>query len=108
MRYFRFKAVAVALGLVLAGCSDPGPETFGQELFEQTCANCHGANGQGGPGRPAIGAGSDAMTLSDVQLLGVMNVGPGAMPSFSRLTAEQLASLVDYIRVLQADPADGE
>lgn len=99
---------AVALSLSVAGCSDPAPDTLGGELFVQTCAVCHGANGEGTTGRPPIGAGSNAATFTDEQILGVMDVGPGAMPSFSRLTSEQLESLVVYVRELQGAPAAGE
>lgn len=97
----RLFPVVVAFALAVTACSGPGPDTFGQELFEQSCAGCHGVSGEGTPGRPAIGAGSDAAALTDEQLRGVINVGPGAMPSFSRLTPEQIESLVEYLRELQ-------
>lgn len=110
MRRLRFKSVAAAVVLVLsvAGCSDPDPNTLGGELFLQSCARCHGASGEGTTGRPPIGAGSNAATLTDEQILGVMDVGPGAMPSFRVLTPEQLQSLVVYVRELQGAPAAGE
>ena len=101
MKIVRLVAVLAVVVLAAASCSGPGPETFGQELYEQTCAVCHGANGEGTPGRPAVGAGSNAVTLTDDQIRGVMSVGPGAMPSFNRLSAEQIDSLVDYLRELQ-------
>jgi len=101
VKIVRLFVAAAAFVLAAASCSGPGPDTFGQELYEQTCAVCHGGTGQGTPGRPAIGAGSDAATLTDEQIRGVMSVGPGAMPSFNRLSDEQVDSLVEYLRELQ-------
>jgi len=104
-RRLRRRALLLLVGasLLLAACTADTTGKFGQELFEQTCAVCHGADGAGTPGRPAIGAGSDAVELTDEQIRGVMNVGPGAMPSFRRLTREQIDSLVEYVRLLQED-----
>lgn len=98
----RILLLAAGAALVVAGCSGDTSGKLGQELYEQTCAVCHGVTGAGTPGRPSIGAGSNAVQLTDEQIRGVMDVGPGAMPSFSRLTAEQLDSLVEYVRTLQA------
>lgn len=88
--------------VVLGACSGPSSDTVGQELYEQACAVCHGSAGQGTPGREPIGVGSGAVQLSDEQIRSVMEVGPGAMPSFRRLTDEQLDSLVLYVRQLQS------
>ena len=101
MRLIRLTVLLAALLLTATSCSGPGPDTFGQELYEQTCAVCHGENGEGTLGRPAIGADSEAVTRTDDQLRGVMLVGPGAMPSFRRLSDEQIDSLVTYVRELQ-------
>jgi mono/diheme cytochrome c family protein len=103
---FRFRrriaALVTGIAFIIAGCGTDTSGKFGQELFEQTCAVCHGVDGGGTPGRPAIGAGSNAAELSDEQIRGVMQVGPGAMPSFGRLTSAQIDSLVDYLRTLQS------
>lgn len=101
MRLIRLPVLLIAFLLAAASCSGPGPDTFGQELYEQSCAVCHGATGEGTAGRPAIGAGSNAVSLTDDQIRGVMAVGPGAMPSFTRLSQEQIDSLVTYLRELQ-------
>ena len=102
-------ACTAALSAGLTACSGPGADTFGQELYEQSCAVCHGANGEGSAGRPALGAGSNAVELSDDQLRGAINVGPGAMPSFEgKLSAAQVDSLVQYLRELQEQPTESE
>ena len=99
----RLVTLLAGAALILSACSADTSGKFGQELFEQTCAVCHGDDGAGLSG-PAIGAGSDAIELTDDQIYGVMEVGPGTMPSFRRLTAEQLDSLVEYVRTLQGKP----
>lgn len=49
-----------------------------------------------------MGVGSNAASLTDAQIAGVISVGPGAMPSFARnLTDEQVESLIDYLREQQ-------
>ena len=92
----------VVLALVAIGCSDPVEGKYGEDLYRATCAHCHGADLAGGIG-PAIGPGSNAATdLSDQQIAGVIDIGPGAMPSYrSRLDDEQIASLIVYIRTVQ-------
>jgi cytochrome c551 len=99
------RVVLVALMLVavlLAGCSDASEGKYGDELFETTCAHCHGSDLAGGVG-PPLGRGSGAASLTDEQITGVISVGPGAMPSFSsRLTDDQTESLVDYLRERQS------
>ncbi len=99
----RVVLVAVTLvAVLLTGCSDASEGKYGADLFGTTCAHCHGSDLAGGVG-PPLGAGSGAASLTDEQIAGVIGVGPGAMPSFaSRLTDEQVESLIDYLRERQA------
>lgn len=95
--------VAVAaLALALCACSDPFDDKTGEALYDQACAQCHSRDLSGATG-PAIGPGSNTDTdLSDVQIAGAIEVGPGSMPGYGdRLTDEQVASLVEYIRSVQ-------
>ena len=94
-------AALLVLCMVTTACSST-EGLLGKELYEQSCATCHRADGTGGTG-PAVGAGSNAVQLTDEQIAGVIRVGPGVMPGFSRLTDEQVTSLVDYIRELQGE-----
>lgn len=88
--------------MLLSGCAS-NEYLLGEELYEQSCAICHGVRGEGGIGL-AIGKGSNTqVNLTDEQIAGVITVGPGNMPGFSRLTDEQVASLVDYVRSLAGD-----
>ncbi len=96
----RLGFLAAAALLAATGCAST-EGLLGADLYEQSCAGCHGADGGGGVG-PAIGAGSNAENLTDEQIASVIVVGPGTMPGFARLTDEQLDSLVAFIRQLEA------
>ena len=95
-------AVTVLAVLIAVGCSDRLEGKFGEELYQEGCAHCHGVDLSGGTG-PDIGPGSNAdVELSDQQIGDVIRVGPGAMPGFGgRLTDGQIDSLVEYLRVEQ-------
>jgi mono/diheme cytochrome c family protein len=97
----RSLAAAAVIALLAAGCSTSSEANlFGRDLFVHSCAVCHSSDGSGGIG-PNIGSGSNvALNLSDEQIAGVIRVGPGRMPSFSRLTPDQVESLVEYVRSL--------
>jgi mono/diheme cytochrome c family protein len=95
----RAGAAVLAGAVVMAGCSGSFGLT-GRELYEQSCASCHGGLGGGGVG-PALDVGSGAASLTDEQIAGAIRVGPGSMPGFDRLTDEQIDSLVEYIRTVQ-------
>lgn len=96
----RLLTLVVAALIALSGCASSTAGLLGAELYEQSCAGCHGASGGGGLG-PAIGPGSNSVGLTDEQLAAVIVVGPGSMPGFVRLSDEQVASLVAYVRDLQ-------
>ena len=94
--------VALGVSIAVSSCGGGTEDKFGRQLFEQTCSPCHGIGGVGTIGRPALNAGSNAASLTDDQIRGVIAVGPGAMPSFAtRLSAEQVDSLVEYLRSIQ-------
>ena len=81
--------------LLIAGCAGSDEDLFGKDLYA-----CHGADGGGGIA-VAINKGSNTdLNLSDEQIAGVITVGPGNMPAFSRLTPQQVDSLVVYVRSL--------
>ena len=77
-------------------------------LFAKTCASCHGAKGSPSPamgrsmGIPDFAAGALA-SLPDSVLKNTIANGKGRMmPAYkSRLTAEQIAALVSYIRAFK-------
>ncbi len=92
--------VGTVLLLVLGGCSVTDEYLLGDDLYERSCAVCHSGDGSGGIGLD-IGTGSNThLNLSDDQIAGVIRVGPGNMPGFSRLSDEQVESLIQYVRSL--------
>jgi mono/diheme cytochrome c family protein len=91
--------ILASASLFMSACGS-SEGLFGRELYERSCQTCHRADGSGGTGK-AIGPGSEAVDLTDEQIAGVIRAGPGVMPSFTRLTDEQVASLVSYVRELQ-------
>lgn len=103
----RSTVVALAvLAVVAASCGRSTEGKIGAELYEISCAGCHGGDGRGSVIGPDIASGQSrsVLELSDEQLAGAIRVGPGAMPGNPRLTDEQVASLVDFIRRLQVAP----
>ncbi|MEA2001988.1 MAG: cytochrome c [Actinomycetota bacterium] len=95
----RWFAMIVLLG-ALGACGGTGEYLLSGDLYEVSCAACHGTDGRGGLGTD-IGRGSNTdLALSDEQIAGVITVGPGNMPGFSRFTPEQVDSLVAYVRSL--------
>jgi len=93
------------MGLALAawlavGCSigAPSEDATGEEIYEQLCARCHGADLSGGVG-PALGPDSNSAIETDEFIEFTIMNGRGRMPSFSSsLDEAQLGRLVDYIR----------
>ncbi len=76
----------------------------GKELFESSCAVCHGLDGAGGEHAPNIGRTSAAKSKSDPQLARILRDGipSKGMPPFNTLGDLKLRSLLSYLRVLQA------
>ncbi len=94
--------IAILVALVAVSCGESTEGKFGGELFEISCSGCHGSRGEGGTiARAIAGPGAPALDLRDDQIAGVIRVGPGAMPANSRLTDEQVDSLVEFLRSLQ-------
>ena len=93
----------MALCLLLVACGRSTEGRFGAELYEISCAGCHGDKGEGAVLGPAVGTpgSNSALELNDDQIFGAIRVGPGTMPGNPYLTAEQIASLVHYLRELQ-------
>ncbi len=90
------------VAVVAAGCGESLEGKFGADLYRAGCARCHADDGTGGIG-PAIGTpdSNAALELTDEMIRGVIRVGPGRMPAFSRLTEDQVDSLITHLRQLQ-------
>lgn len=72
------------------------PEVRGRALFEANCSLCHGTDRAGKP--PAIPSLVDVRSrLSEKQITDTVHYGKGPMPSFSRLTDSDVASVIAYL-----------
>jgi mono/diheme cytochrome c family protein len=98
-------------GVVLAGliilCASPSPaQSAGETLFKTKCAACHGPDGKGEvPMGKKLGArnlsSTEVQGQADAQLIDVVTKGKNKMPAYAgKLTKEQIADLVAYIREL--------
>jgi high-affinity iron transporter len=93
----------------------------GSELYKQNCASCHGVSGLGdgpagmqlNPRPPAIGSSTAMHDVTPAMMFRKISVGVTgtAMPSFSKLTAEQRWNIVMYLTSLHhpsTQTAEGE
>jgi quinoprotein glucose dehydrogenase len=68
----------------------------GRSLYETNCASCHGGDFRGSPPEfPALVGLSKKYTDSDVR--SVIRQGMGRMPGFSRIGADAIRAIADYI-----------
>jgi mono/diheme cytochrome c family protein len=81
--------------------SDPESVAAGAKLFEQHCAECHGANGDGGKKGPSLRA-DEVQQAAPGALFWVLTNGVvrKGMPVWSRLPEPQRWQLVSYVRSL--------
>ncbi len=78
----------------------------GQALYRNHCALCHRDSGAGNP--PAFPALSGNTRLGDLALIvRAIHQGRGNMPPFRHLSAEELASVVQYVRTAWANDFGG-
>lgn len=80
---------------------DPVAISSGEEIYDQSCSMCHGADGSGGlPGAPDFTtpeAGTDIRENSGAQLC-IIAEGSGNMPGWKEtLTDEQMWQVITYI-----------
>src|SRR5579875_2101621 len=74
----------------------PGQASAGEAIFDQGCAVCHGATGEGGAG-PAL-RGNHWLANRELVLSAILR-GLMMMPPFAgRLSNDQVAAVASYIR----------
>jgi len=75
----------------------------GQQIFDSSCASCHGLDGRGGERAPDIATRPEIARLSDQDLLKVLRSGipEKGMPSFAGIGSAKLSALLSYVRSLQ-------
>ena len=109
-------AVAVIITVVLLFTNSPteppaaAPEAVaaaggidGAVLFGERCAGCHGGDGSGGIGPRLAGGRVVAVYPDAADEIAVVTNGRGGMPAFGeRLSAQEIAAVVDYTRTVLA------
>jgi cytochrome c oxidase cbb3-type subunit III len=75
----------------------------GARTFNSTCAGCHGLDGRGSDKGANIAGSVKVRHLSDAEVSAIISNGVSGtgMPAFHNLNAEQISSLVGYLRILQ-------
>lgn len=84
-------------------------------LFQDNCAACHGPEGGGGPGFPALNDahwlwGGEPATIAETLHVGINGTHPDArwaqMPAFDWMTLSERRDLSDYVAALPGGSAD--
>jgi mono/diheme cytochrome c family protein len=91
------------LNLIWDYLDQPPQPTTGQALFNDYCANCHGADGKGGPvTRPLAGEGKNVLKLvREGKSVGQYSMRHDSMPKFStmRITDPELNLILAYVNM---------
>jgi cytochrome c oxidase cbb3-type subunit 3 len=79
----------------------------GHQLFEASCAACHGLDGRGGEHAPDIVGAPSTKSQSDAELFRIIHDGIVAkgMPSFLSLGDQKICAMVRHLRSLQGASA---
>jgi mono/diheme cytochrome c family protein len=102
---------AIAVLLLLSGCSMPGSAQDGAALYRSKCLACHGATGAGRPALKGTDLLADAVrNASDADLTeAIAKGGKKKLASHAYETKgvkpEEIQALVKYVRELQSKKA---
>ncbi|GAB4272180.1 MAG: hypothetical protein Kow0092_27180 [Deferrisomatales bacterium] len=84
-----------------------GDPRAGRSLYRLNCAACHGARGEGGIGNTLNSPGFYAIASDEFLIETILRGRPNtAMPAWRRLTAQQVADLIAFIRSWQKPAND--
>lgn len=107
MKRLIYIAMIMAAFVLVAGVALPAQAEDAAALYKSKCASCHGADGKG---ETAIGKkmgvrdfhSPEVAKMKDAELIEVTTKGKAKMPAYgNKLTAEQIADLVKYVRSLK-------
>jgi cytochrome c553 len=77
----------------------------GKEVYEGTCLPCHGARGDSLKAMDVdFSSKSFWKDKTDEELINVIRNGKGGMPPFPKLSDEQMADLLEYMKSLTREP----
>ncbi|MPY90180.1 MAG: DUF1080 domain-containing protein [Luteitalea sp.] len=82
------------------GDAKPTPAQLGRQIYDRTCAACHGAERQGVP--PHTPALLDVKTSSE-EIEAVIQQGRNSMPGFRQFRPRELSALSAYLRTLPGE-----
>ena len=106
-------AVVLMLALALSACAEtPAPEVpvadggapdpvlvEGREIWQSSCARCHGGAGGGGAGPSLRGPWTPDRSPDHPTMTAIVSDGRGAMPRFgTSLSADEIEAVVRYVR----------
>ena len=104
------KQISVLLILIATALPGFAAEDAAKTLFAQKCSSCHAKDGKGNPAMAKMfKLDASALDLTskmtiekkDEELIAITTKGHGKMPAYGeKLKAEQIESLVGYIRSL--------
>jgi mono/diheme cytochrome c family protein len=77
----------------------------GRVLYQDRCAQCHGASAEGRGKRPSLRSARVA-GASDGELFWLLTNGYRGMPRWSRVPEPERWQIVSYVRSLQAAPTE--
>jgi mono/diheme cytochrome c family protein len=80
----------------------PVDKSYGDTLFAEHCAPCHGEHGEGSAVAPSLAAADNPATHEDSRIYGTLTVGVQgtAMGAFRQFDARALRSLIATVRTL--------
>lgn len=92
----------LAAALAAAPAAQGADVIKGSQIYRMHCAACHGTSGQNSlPNAPSFARGERLMQ-PDIQLLGLIRSGRGAMPGyFGILNDRDLLDVIAYLRTLR-------
>ncbi|MDD9369325.1 MAG: PQQ-binding-like beta-propeller repeat protein [Acidimicrobiales bacterium] len=97
-------AEGAAPGADGAADGSSGSASVGEDVYQESCAACHGGSGEGGTGPSLVGV--DERLTRDEQIT-IVRAGRGRMPAWGdELTAEEIEAVVDHQRTVLADAPD--
>lgn len=105
-----FLAATAALAFIASSTSGCIDGTEGEKLWRKNCAECHGSTGKGNlpaySRYPLVNLVDDAWSgsadpgsLEEIVLRGVFPV----MPPFDHLSDEEIAAIMEHLRVLRGE-----
>jgi mono/diheme cytochrome c family protein len=100
------KVPASSRAMVNPVAAQPDAIAAGQNLYQNNCAQCHGADGNGRGRRPPVHSARIAGT-TDGDLFWLLKNGQPfrGMPSWARLPEGQRWQIVAYLRSIQPSPS---